>query len=221
MRILLFALSVAAASLAAVSTADAALVADSIPVSAGLIGNSATLPDMPPLPEMQQPAMDLLALPASLCDSDTLAASPLSVQSDVGTSAVDLHDIEQADSGLDVEPPLSAAFPEVMPQSAMPLLGIDTAGQVASSSESEDLESQVCIGLPEPASLAIWSLIGFTWLGLGMRVWRRQHKPGVVPGEVDNVPVAEGAPVAGRTPWSEQDRIAIRNIIEHGRMRAR
>jgi len=53
--------------------------------------------------------------------------------------------------------------------------------------------------VPEPASIIIWSLIGgLSWLGLG--VWRRRR----------------GSGPEGRAPWPEENRIAIRGIIDRG-----
>ncbi len=50
--------------------------------------------------------------------------------------------------------------------------------------------------VPEPATMIVWSLLG-TASWLGMRVWRSGRRIG--------------------RPWSEENRAAIRGIIEHGR----
>jgi hypothetical protein len=55
--------------------------------------------------------------------------------------------------------------------------------------------AEAAAGIPEPASILVWSLLGAgSWFGL--RVWRRRG----------------GA--VGRGPWSEESRSAIRHIIE-------
>ena len=53
--------------------------------------------------------------------------------------------------------------------------------------------------VPEPATLAIWSLLGLS--GAGMWVVRRRKAVGG----------------ADRVPWSEENRVAICQLIERGR----
>jgi len=58
--------------------------------------------------------------------------------------------------------------------------------------------------IPEPAAIAIWALLGLSWVTFG--AWRRRGKGSIIePGEV-------GLP--GRRPWSEENRIAIRQMLE-------
>jgi hypothetical protein len=57
--------------------------------------------------------------------------------------------------------------------------------------------------IPEPATLIIWSLLSLTFGGLGLRFWQRGARPGVYP--------------SVRTPWSNEARTAILQIIERGR----
>ncbi|MBU4271029.1 MAG: right-handed parallel beta-helix repeat-containing protein [Planctomycetes bacterium] len=53
--------------------------------------------------------------------------------------------------------------------------------------------------IPEPASVLVWCLLGAgSWLG--MRVWRRRRVP------------------VGRQPWSPENRQAIRQIVDRGRL---
>ncbi|MBN2475902.1 MAG: hypothetical protein JXB62_14920 [Pirellulales bacterium] len=61
--------------------------------------------------------------------------------------------------------------------------------------------------IPEPASVAIWSLIGLSWIGFG--AWRRRR----------NAMARLGGDGGQPTGWSDANRTAIHQIIERGRMR--
>ena len=75
--------------------------------------------------------------------------------------------------------------------------GQDNSGETQSQLYVPDITQGVFI-VPEPATIIIWSLLGLgSWLG--MRVWRRRR----------------GGP-AGRQPWSNENRTAIRGIIVRG-----
>jgi hypothetical protein len=54
--------------------------------------------------------------------------------------------------------------------------------------------------IPEAASIAIWSLLGLSWLGLS--VWRRRRMA--------------GGGGSARSSWSEENRVAIHRIIDRG-----
>jgi len=57
--------------------------------------------------------------------------------------------------------------------------------------------------IPEPATIAVWTLLGLCWAGL--RVWRRRRKGGPI--ELTN---AEPA----RRPWTHENRVAIRRMLD-------
>ncbi len=69
---------------------------------------------------------------------------------------------------------------------------------VDGSSVTADLEAAGA-GVPEPASVIVWSLLGGSWIGLG--VYRRRRR---------------GRFTERATPWSEESRTAIHQIIERG-----
>jgi hypothetical protein len=58
--------------------------------------------------------------------------------------------------------------------------------------------------VPEPATILIWSLLSLTCGGLGLRVWRRNSL---------SLEMMGGT----RTPWSDDARRAIHQLIERGR----
>lgn len=60
--------------------------------------------------------------------------------------------------------------------------------------------------IPEPATIAIWGLLSLTFGGFGFHFWRRNTRPGVYPSII-------------RTPWSDESRMAIHQLIERGRNR--
>ena len=55
--------------------------------------------------------------------------------------------------------------------------------------------------IPEPTTIAVWSLLGLCWAGMG--VWRRRGRRGV---ELDAV--------RGRQGWTEENRTAIRQMLD-------
>jgi hypothetical protein len=97
-------------------------------------------------------------------------------------------------------------FPSRSPQGSL-FQWIDTPNQNEGGSELAAFDAGPAI--PEPASLLIWSTIGFSWVGL--KVWKRR-------GASDWTPAVSGPArhPARRAPWSETSRVAIRNLIEHG-----
>ena len=56
--------------------------------------------------------------------------------------------------------------------------------------------------IPEAASIAIWSLLGLSWLGLS--VWRRRRR------------MAGGGGRSARPSWSKETRQALHRIIDRG-----
>lgn len=77
---------------------------------------------------------------------------------------------------------------------------VETVG----GSENEFFGQFFTTAVPEPASVAVWSLIGLAWAGL--HVWRRRGA------RVE----LTGGPVR-RAAWSEENRAAIHALIERGR----
>lgn len=80
-------------------------------------------------------------------------------------------------------------------------------GMVWVDSGNLDSVTISAVAVPEPASIIVWSLLGVAWAGLC--VWRRRRRGGV-----EFTDAASGP--AGRAPWPEENRIAVRQIIERG-----
>jgi hypothetical protein len=119
-----------------------------------------------------------------------------------------LHTIQEAfDSPVAIYDPLTQlwettwhwSFPQIYDHEIVYLDCIVTHSYVVS------LEiGNKCI--PEPATIVIWSLLSLTCGGFGLRVWRRNSLSLEMMGET-------------RTPWSNDARTAIHQLIERGRIR--
>jgi hypothetical protein len=68
--------------------------------------------------------------------------------------------------------------------------------------------------LPEPATIAVWSLIGLCWSGVSC--WRRRRTLSVRDGNFDRFGVR---PHRNRPPWPDHVRTRILEIIERGNPR--
>jgi hypothetical protein len=68
--------------------------------------------------------------------------------------------------------------------------------------------------LPEPATIAVWSLIGLCWSGVSC--WRRRHSLSVRDGNWDRL---SARPHRNRPPWPDHVRTRILDIIERGNPR--
>ncbi|MCE5268550.1 MAG: hypothetical protein LLG00_11760 [Planctomycetaceae bacterium] len=85
--------------------------------------------------------------------------------------------------------------------------GIDDATTCPSNEKTDDEQAPPTVtDLAEPATLAIWSFLGVL---LGLRVWRRRRADFAWDGDRD-----DATPPLHRRPWSNEQRTAIRQLIE-------
>jgi hypothetical protein len=68
--------------------------------------------------------------------------------------------------------------------------------------------------LPDPATIAVWSLIGLCWSGVSC--WRRRRSLSVRDGNWDR---SSARPHRNRPPWPDHVRTRILEIIERGNPR--
>jgi hypothetical protein len=85
------------------------------------------------------------------------------------------------------------------------VIPLEYAGFTGAVSYIENGTSTVSLtpAVPEPATMIIWSFLSIS-AGLGLHLWQRKIRPGVYP--------------SNRTPWSDETRMAIHQIIERGRV---
>lgn len=101
-----------------------------------------------------------------------------------------------------------------------PLMGDIVAGPSTCCSLSAENDGTQKVPDPEPSTLIIWTLLGFTWAGLKCFRDRRRELPaglGRGRGRFGEVPAPSmQSDRRARQPWSDHNRAAILEIIGRG-----